>query len=195
MSLCLSALVIMLLNYSKITTNAKFNIMVTLTRYYNYILHTCILPSLTKWYIPRFRRSAAQVQCIIVNCGTFTNMLSLAALEQPFQAAISIFFSDIVKIADLHAHNASQREALWACRSAIFTMSEKKKSFVRFLHRFLRFLGLDMAAWNGCSSAAKLGMLVNVPQLTIMHCTCAADLRNLGIYHSVKMGRIQVWRI
>ena len=63
--------------------------MVTLTRYYNYILHTCILPILTKWYIPRFRRSAAQVQCIIVNCGTFTNMLSLAALEQPFQAAIS----------------------------------------------------------------------------------------------------------
>ena len=47
------------------------------------------------------------------------------------------------------------------------------------------FLGLDMAAWNGCSSAAKLGMLVNVPQLTIMHCTCAADLRNLGIFHFV----------
>ena len=89
MSLCLSVLVIMLLNYSKITTNAKCNKMVTLTRYYNYILHTCILPILTKWYIPRFRRSAAQVQCIIVNCGTFTNMPSLAALEQPFQAAIS----------------------------------------------------------------------------------------------------------
>jgi hypothetical protein len=48
---------------------------------------------------------------------------------------------------------------------------------------FQRFLGLDMAAWNGCSSAAKLGMLLNVPQLTIMHCTCAADLRNLGIYY------------
>ena len=89
MSLCLSVLVIMLLNYSKITTNATFYKMVTLTRYYNYILHTCILPILTKWYIPRFRRSAAQVQCIIVNCGTFTNMPSLAALEQPFQAAIS----------------------------------------------------------------------------------------------------------
>ena len=89
MSLCLSVLVIMLLNYSKITTNAKCNKMVTLTRYYNYILHTCILPILTEWYIPRFRRSAAQVQCIIVNCGTFTNMPSLAALEQPFQAAIS----------------------------------------------------------------------------------------------------------
>ena len=89
MSLCLSVLVIMLLNYSKITTNATFNKMVTLTRYYNYILHTCILPILTEWYIPRFRRSAAQVQCIIVNCGTFTNMPSLAALEQPFQAAIS----------------------------------------------------------------------------------------------------------
>ena len=89
MSLCLSVLVIMLLNYSKITTNAKFNKMVTLTRYYNYILHTCILPILTKWYIPRFRRSAAQVQCIIVNCGTFTNMLSFAALEQPSGAAIS----------------------------------------------------------------------------------------------------------
>ena len=58
--------------------------MVTLTRYYNYIL-----PILTEWYIPRFRRSAAQVQCIIVNCGTFTNMPSLAALEQLFQAAIS----------------------------------------------------------------------------------------------------------
>ena len=106
MFLCLSALVIMLLNYSKITTNAKCNKMVTLTRYH--------------------KVSAAQVQCIIVNCGTFTNMPSLAALEQPFQAAISsprnrrnlckklskVFFSDIVKIADLHAHNASQREAL-----------------------------------------------------------------------------------
>ena len=80
-------------------------------------------------------------------------------------------------------------------RLAAKKKKKEKTSFVSFLHRFLRFLGLDMAAWNGCSSAAKLSMLVNIPQLTIMHCTCAADLRNLGIYHFVKMGRIQVWRI
>jgi hypothetical protein len=46
-----------------------------------------------------------------------------------------------------------------------------------------------MAAWIDCSSASKSNnMLVNVPQLTIMNCTCAADLWNLGIYNLSRWG-------